>query len=118
MRQQVRRQFLDALLRACGGGERGPSRFSALDFARLELRRNFREGGIHLAIPQVQLDLPGRVEDRHRRAIFLRLPDGVGVDDVAEYLFRIRTGKTDGRPGEAEPPRVGQRLGEVARVAL
>ena len=118
MRQQVRRQFLDALLRPRGRRQRRPPRLPPLYLARLELRCNLRQRRIHLPIPQVQSDLPRRVEDRHRRVIFLRLPDRICVDDVPEDFYRIRPREADRRPRKAEPPGVRQRLGQVARVAL
>ena len=66
----------------------------------------------------MQLDLPGRVEDRHRRVILLRLPDRISVDDVAEDSLRVSPGEADRRSRKAEPPGVRQRFGKVARVAL
>jgi hypothetical protein len=40
------------------------------------------------------------------------------VDHVAEDFCRIGPGEADGRPRKPEPPRVRQRLGQIARVAL
>ena len=58
---------------------------------------------------------PAFVEDRHGRAVEFGVLQDVLVDEVAEDLAGLRLLLAeDGRAGEADDRRVGQRLAQVA----
>lgn len=76
------------------------------------------ERGVDLLFAEVELDLAGRVEDGNDGFVFLRLANGVGVDDVADDFDGVRTGEIDGGAGETETACIGQGFGQVACVTF
>ena len=110
----IQRYHLDALLCPGDGFAVGKS---LLDLLLLRFRFLAEERVEQLVQRARALDSqirqPGLIEDLHRRAVLHRLADSVGVDQRAEAPHGAAA-KTlvDGRSGEPDQHRVGQRLGQ------
>ena len=78
----------------------------------------FAEHGVEQLVERVcsldgQVGQPRLIHDFHRRFVFHRLADGVGVDQRAETAHgAVAEAPVDARPGEPHQHGVGQRLGQ------
>ena len=85
-----------------------------LPFGHLEARVDVRL----LVLVEGQLRQAALVVDRHGRPVLDRAPDVVDADVVAEHGAGAGVRELDRRAGEADERGVGQRVAQVARVAV